>query len=88
MNLHLILYSRPQCCLCDDMLENIATLGEEFPHTIEVINIETSADLEKQYGEEIPVLLINGRKAFKYRASVDDLRARFKRRLQEEETLR
>jgi hypothetical protein len=38
----------------------------------------TPADLKQKYGEEVPVLFINGRKAFKYRLSAKQLAARLK----------
>jgi hypothetical protein len=43
------------------------------PATVEEIDISTDADLEKRYGLEIPVLLIDGRKAAKYRLTEDAL---------------
>ena len=42
--------------------------------TVEVIDISTDADLEARYGLEIPVLLVNGKKAAKYRLSDADLK--------------
>lgn len=39
----------------------------EVPITIEEIDISTDPDLEARYGLEIPVLLVDGRKAAKYR---------------------
>ena len=70
------IYSRPGCHLCDDMkalVERVApTIGE--PAAIEVIDISTDADLESRYGLEIPVLLVNGRKAAKYRIAEEELR--------------
>ena len=72
----LTLYSRPGCHLCDDMkavVERVArTSTPEF--TIEVIDISTDPELEALYGLEIPVLLVNGKKAAKYRVTEDGLR--------------
>lgn len=70
----LTLYSRPGCHLCDDMTETIARVAREVPLTLEVIDISTDAGLEASYGLEIPVLLVNGTKAAKYRVSEDELR--------------
>jgi hypothetical protein len=41
--------------------------------TIEVIDISTHPDLESRYGLEIPVLLVNGKKAAKYRVTEEEL---------------
>jgi uncharacterized OB-fold protein len=42
--------------------------------TIEVNDISSDPDLESRYGLEIPVLLVNGKKAAKYRVSEEELR--------------
>jgi glutaredoxin len=72
----LTLYSRPGCHLCDDMkavVERVARTSTPEP-TIEVIDISTDPELEALYGLEIPVLLVNGKKAAKYRVTEDGLR--------------
>jgi Glutaredoxin-like domain (DUF836) len=47
--------------------------ASEAPITIEEIDISTDPDLEARYGVEIPVLLIDGRKAAKYRVTEGEL---------------
>jgi len=71
----LTLYSRPGCHLCDEMKAVIRRVigAAAVPATIEEIDISTDPDLEKRYGLEIPVLLIDGRKAAKYRVTEDAL---------------
>ena len=67
----LTLYSRPGCHLCDEMklvVQRVARSASE-PVTLEVVDISTDAGLETRYGLEIPVLLVNGRKAAKYRVT-------------------
>jgi hypothetical protein len=63
----LTLYSRPGCHLCEEMKAVIDAVSARVPLTLEVVDISTSASLESQYGLEIPVLLVNGRKVAKYR---------------------
>ena len=70
------IYSRPGCHLCDDMkaiVERVARTSTPVP-TIEVIDISSDPELEALYGLEIPVLLVNGKKAAKYRVTEDSLR--------------
>ena len=43
------------------------------PITIDEIDISTNPELEARYGLEIPVLLVDGRKAAKYRVTEGDL---------------
>jgi len=72
----LTLYSRPGCHLCDDMkavVERVARTSTPVP-TIEVIDISSHPELEALYGLEIPVLMVNGKKAAKYRVTEDGLR--------------
>jgi thiol-disulfide isomerase/thioredoxin len=70
----LTLYSRPGCHLCDEMKAAIARVAREFPVTLEEIDISPDPALEARYGVEIPVLLVDGRKAAKYRIGDEELR--------------
>ena len=78
MRHRLVLYSRVDCCLCDEMKTVIRQVAQRTPVDIEEIDIDSSADLKQKYGEEVPVLFINGRKAFKYRLTARQLAARLK----------
>ena len=71
----LTLYSRPGCHLCDEMKAVMARVVRdlEMAVTIDEVDISTDADLEARYGLEIPVLLIDGRKAAKYRVTEGEL---------------
>ena len=74
------IYSRPGCHLCDEMkavVERVAGSATP-PATIDVVDISSDPDLESLYGLEIPVLLVNGRKAAKYRVSEEGLRRMLK----------
>jgi len=43
---------------------------------VEEIDVDAVDDLKERYGSEVPVLFINGRKAFKYRVTVKELKNR------------
>ena len=73
------LYSRPGCCLCDDMKAMVAEVQTDTPFTLTEIDISAQPELEARFGQDIPVLLINGRKAFKYRLTAGALRRRLRR---------
>jgi glutaredoxin len=72
----LTLYSRPACHLCDEMKATIDRVTRSLAEsaTLDVIDISTDQALEDRYGLEIPVLLVNGRKAAKYRVAEAELR--------------
>jgi len=70
------IYSRPGCHLCDVMKELVVRVVRERPElgALEEIDISNDADLEARYGLEVPVLVVDGRKAAKYRVTEEELR--------------
>jgi glutaredoxin len=56
-----LLYSKPGCHLCDDARAVIARVCADLGTTYEEVDITTSADLVRQYGEQIPVTFVDGR---------------------------
>ena len=76
MTARVTLYTRAECCLCDEMKAVVRRVAGEIPLVIEEIDVDSVTELQAKYGHEVPVLLINGRKAFKYRATVQELRER------------
>ena len=77
--LTLTLYSRADCCLCEEMKAVLAQVQENIPFALEQIDISTDPELESRFGQEIPVLFVNGHKAFKYRLTAGELRRRLAR---------
>ena len=70
------IYSRPGCHLCDEMkavVQRVARSMPLRPVTVVEIDISTDAALAERYGLESPVLLVDGRKAAKYRIAEDEL---------------
>ena len=53
-------YSRHGCHLCEDAVATLEGLREELAFTIDVIYIDGDAELERLYGNEVPVIHING----------------------------
>lgn len=79
MKLQLQIYTRQSCCLCEEMKNVVREAAIRFPLTLEETDIDTSAELQAVYGAEVPVLFINGRKAFKYRVTTRELKKRLQR---------
>ena len=73
--LALTIYTRPGCHLCQEMKVVVERVVRDTyaQARIEEIDIAGDADLEARYGMEIPVLLVNGKKAAKYRISEMEL---------------
>jgi hypothetical protein len=77
--MRLTLYGRPECHLCHEMRAVVDAIRADVPFDLDEVDIDGDPPLVAAYGEEIPVLLVNGRKAFKYRVTPAALRARLAR---------
>ena len=69
----LTIYSRPGCHLCDEMKAVVQRAARSAPMTVEEIDISLDTELDERYGLEIPVLMVNGKKAAKYRVTEEEL---------------
>ena len=54
------IYSRANCHLCEQALEVLEQIVVEIPFAITKILIDGDKELEEKYGEQVPVILING----------------------------
>lgn len=61
-----IVYSRKQCHLCDLVKETLARLQPGAGFVWREVDIDADPGLRQKYNEEVPVVFIDGRKAFKY----------------------
>jgi glutaredoxin len=77
--MELVLYTRRDCELCREMEIVIEEVLRRVPATLKRVEIDGDPALEAQFGIEVPVLFINGRKAFKYRCTARELRKRLAR---------
>jgi predicted thioredoxin/glutaredoxin len=55
-----VLYSRPGCGLCEDMLMELASLQESACFGVDVIDVDADPTTRMRYGHKIPVLLFAG----------------------------
>jgi glutaredoxin len=76
--IHLVItvtiYSRQGCHLCDQMKAVVERVGRSVAIAVEQIDVSTDPALEARYGVDIPVLLVGGMKAAKYRVTEEELR--------------
>ena len=54
------IYSRRNCHLCEVALEVLEEMRSELNFQITKILIDEDPKLEEKYGEQVPVILING----------------------------
>ena len=58
--IRLTLMSRPGCHLCEEMRREVDALLAGEPHEWDVVDVDSDPDLARRYGDEIPVLFVNG----------------------------
>ncbi len=61
-----VVYSKPGCCLCDEVKAKLRKLQQAHEFAWREINILEDAEAFAKFKEEIPVIFIQGRKAFKF----------------------
>ena len=77
--IRLTLYGRTDCHLCAEMRAVVEDVVHDIPAALEELDVDSDPALAAAYGDEVPVLCVNGRKAFKYRVDAPALRARLAR---------
>ncbi|HVF54816.1 MAG TPA: glutaredoxin family protein [Pyrinomonadaceae bacterium] len=76
---HVAFYTKPGCHLCEAAKLEIERAACQGRYTFEEVNIESDAALLKQYGWEIPVVVINGTIVFKYRLTTQEFKREIER---------
>lgn len=61
-----VVYSRDGCHLCDVVKDTLVSLDGQADFQWRVVDIDADPELRAQYNEQVPVVFIDGRKAFKY----------------------
>ena len=61
-----VVYSRKGCHLCEVVKESLAKLSRRGGFTWREIDVDTDLELRRRFNDEVPVVFIDGRKAFKY----------------------
>lgn len=62
-----ILYSRDGCHLCEEAEKTLVKLQQRADFITTTVKIDSDPGLLAQFKEEIPVVFIGGRKAFKFK---------------------
>jgi glutaredoxin len=62
-----IMYSRKGCHLCEVVKESLAKLARRGGFTWQEVDVDADHELRRQFNDEVPVIFIDGRKAFKYK---------------------
>jgi len=62
-----VIYSRKGCHLCEIVKESLLKLQRQGGYTWREVDVDSDEELRRQFTDEVPVVFIDGRKAFKYR---------------------
>ena len=74
------LYTRAGCCLCDSVKTVLEQARSEAEFRLEVLDIDADPALRARYNDDVPVVAIDGRKAFKYHLDRKEFLRRLKAR--------
>lgn len=66
------LYTRAGCCLCHEAKHVLLAARQRAAFDYEEIDIDGDPHWRALYNEEVPVIAIDGRKAFKYRVRLEE----------------
>lgn len=72
----LIVYTAPECCLCDDAKAVLDELAPRIGLDVSWVDISGDAELEAAWRTQIPAGVLDGRKVFKYHVDVQLLERR------------
>ena len=68
------LYGKPGCCLCDEARAEIAAVQAEQPFELREVDVSLDPALQREYGERIPVVDVDGEEAFELHVGAAELR--------------
>ena len=75
-----VLYSRRGCHLCEIVKESLSKLSRQAQFSWQEVDVDSDDSLRRQFTDEVPVVFINGKKAFKYRMDERDFLRKLARR--------
>jgi glutaredoxin len=70
-----LLYGRTGCHLCDEARSVVAVVTGELGTNFEEIDVDSDPELARRYGEEVPVVCVDGRQIGFWRIDPARLRA-------------
>ncbi|MCH7754441.1 glutaredoxin family protein [candidate division KSB1 bacterium] len=73
------IYSKSDCHLCDEAKSVLSKVQQEIPFDFFEVDITSNRELFTEYKEQIPVVFICGKKAFKFRVNEKELRRKLLR---------
>jgi glutaredoxin len=73
------IYSKAECSLCEEAKAVIEAVRRRLPFELVEHDIEADPELYQRFRYDVPVIFIDGRKAFKHRLDPATFEARLRR---------
>ena len=71
-----VLYGKAGCHLCDEAREAVHGVRAVHPFDLEEVDVSTDPGLHAEYGERIPVLVLDGEELFEFHVDAVELARR------------
>ena len=68
------LLTRANCHLCEVAAETLDRIGAEAGLTVAAVDVDADPELQAEYGDRVPVVLLDGREHSYFTVDVDRLR--------------
>lgn len=65
------LYTRRGCHLCETALERLQRARRRYDFALEIVDVDTEPDLAARYGDQVPVVMVNGK--IRFRGAVNEV---------------
>jgi len=75
MGSRLTVVHRDGCGLCEEMIADLQKLGRSLAlPPLEIVDVDSDTELQRRYGVQVPVLLLDGTKVCHFRLDEEELR--------------
>ena len=75
MNERVLVYTRAGCHLCEVAEADVARICADLELDFETVDVDTDPELRAEYGDRVPVILVDGREHGFWRVEEERLRA-------------
>ena len=71
-----VLYGKAGCCLCDEARAAVQEVRARHPFELDEVDVSLDPALNREYGERIPVLALDGNELFEFHVDAGELARR------------
>ncbi len=65
MECNVVMYTRQGCHLCEQAWQQLEKARQRYHFALSQVDVDSDAHLVRQYGECVPVVVVNGRVRFR-----------------------